>query len=218
MTLPFSTDQFFGVFAAYNQAIWPVPVVAYLLGIGAAGLVGTRAACRDRVISGILALAWVWMGAVYHLLFFSTINPAAYGFGVFFIIQGLLFFWKGGYRGVLVFRFQKDLAGLLGLLCIVYAAVLYPLFGYMAGHTYPHAPLFGVAPCPTTIFTLGLLLWAEPQVPTALLVIPLLWTLIGSTAVLVLGVTEDLGLFVAGLLGTANLAVRQRFGRQITPS
>ena len=162
MTLPFSTDQFFGVFAAYNQAIWPVPVVAYL--------------------------------------------------------QGLLFFWKGGCRGALVFRFQKDLVGLLGLLFIVYAAVLYPLFGYMLGHTYPHAPMFGVAPCPTTIFTLGLLLWAEPQVPIALLVIPLLWTLIGSIAVLVCGVTEDFGLFVAGVLGTANLAVRQRFGRQIKPS
>ena len=154
MTLPFSTDQFFGVFAAYNQTIWPAPVAAYLLGILAVGLVGTRAAYRDRVISGILALAWFWMGAVYHLLFFSTINTAAYGFGVFFIIQGLLLLWSGGYRGELVFRFQKDLVGLLGLLFIVYAAVLYPLLGYTLGHTYPHAPLFGVAPCPTTIFTL----------------------------------------------------------------
>ena len=116
----------------------------------------------------------------------------------------------GDIRGELVFRFQKDLGGLLGLLFIVYAAVLYPLLGYMLGHTYPHAPMFGVASCPTTIFTLGLLLWAEPRVPTALLVIPLLWTLIGSTAVVVLGVTEDFGLFVAGVLGTANLVVRQR--------
>jgi hypothetical protein len=147
---------------------------------------------------------------VYHILFFSAINIAAYGFGVFFIIQGLLFLWSGGYRGELVFRFQKDLVGLLGLFLIVYAAVLYPVLGYTLGHTYPRAPLFGVAPCPTTIFTLGLLLWVEPRVPTALLLIPLVWTLIGSTAALTLGVTEDFGLLVAGVLGTANLAIRQR--------
>jgi hypothetical protein len=46
MTLLFSTDQFFGVFATYNQAIWPVPVIAYGLGIIAIGLVGTRVAYR----------------------------------------------------------------------------------------------------------------------------------------------------------------------------
>src|SRR5215203_2267356 len=66
------------------------------------------------------------------------------------IVQGLLLLWSGGYRGELVFRFQKDLGGLLSLLFIVYAAVLYPLRGYMLGHPYPHAPMFGVAPCPTT--------------------------------------------------------------------
>jgi hypothetical protein len=48
------------------------------------------------------------------------------------------------------------------------------------------------------------------RVSTRLLVIPLLWSLIGSTAALVLGVTEDFGLFVAGVLGMAILAVGQR--------
>jgi hypothetical protein len=30
--LPFTVDQFFSVFGAYNNAVWPTQVVAYLLG------------------------------------------------------------------------------------------------------------------------------------------------------------------------------------------
>ena len=33
--LPFTIDQFFGVFEQYNQAIWPIHIVAYILGIAA---------------------------------------------------------------------------------------------------------------------------------------------------------------------------------------
>jgi hypothetical protein len=30
--LPFSVDQFFGVFASYNRAIWPAQIVAFMIG------------------------------------------------------------------------------------------------------------------------------------------------------------------------------------------
>lgn len=41
------------------------------------------------------------------------------------------------------------------MLLILYALIGYPAFGYFAGHHYPSVPVFGVAPCPTTIFTIG---------------------------------------------------------------
>jgi len=31
--MPFTTEQFFAVFAAYNQAIWPLQVAAALVGL-----------------------------------------------------------------------------------------------------------------------------------------------------------------------------------------
>lgn len=65
--------------------------------------------------------------------------------------------------------------------------------------------MFGVAPCPTTIFTFGLLLLTRGPVPLRLLVIPLLWALVGASAALHLGVREDLGLVVTGLVATALL-------------
>jgi hypothetical protein len=74
MNLPFTTDQFLDVFARYNQAIWPLHIVAYLLGLAAVVLAITRIRYSDRIISGTLAVFWLWIGLVYHLGYFRTIN------------------------------------------------------------------------------------------------------------------------------------------------
>jgi hypothetical protein len=80
--------------------------------------------------------------------------------------------------------------------------VAYPLLGYAAGHRYPATPTFGL-PCPTTIFTLGLLLWADRPMPRWLLAVPIAWSALGASAALQLGVPEDLGLVAAGVTSLA---------------
>ncbi len=70
--------------------------------------------------------------------------------------------------------------------------------------------MFGVAPCPTTIFTLGILLWTTKSVPGYLLVIPFLWSIIGMSAAVNLRVPQDYGLVVAGILGTALILIQNR--------
>lgn len=88
--------------------------------------------------------------------------------------------------------------------------LIYPLLGWIAGHGWPRAPLLGVAPCPTTIFTLGILLLAAGRVPVHVLVIPVLWSLVGGSAAWLLGVTEALALPVAGLGACALLLCQNR--------
>jgi hypothetical protein len=61
-------------------------------------------------------------------------------------------------------------------------------------------PTFGL-PCPTTLFTLGMLAFLKPPRPVAMFVVPLLWTLVGAQAALAFGVLEDFGLLVAGIAG-----------------
>jgi hypothetical protein len=75
----------------------------------------------------------------------------------------------------------------------------------LAGHAYPQCPTFGVTPCPLTIFTWGLLLWAVRPLPKYLLVIPLLWSLLGVAVALKFGVWADAGLLIAGLVGSTML-------------
>ncbi|MCU0579417.1 MAG: DUF6064 family protein, partial [Desulfobacterota bacterium] len=68
---------------------------------------------------------------------------------------------------------------------------------------------FGV-PCPTTIFTFGILLFTSGRLPKTVLAIPFIWSIIGFTAALTLGILEDIGLLVAGLFGTAAIVIWDR--------
>jgi hypothetical protein len=210
MNIPFTVEQFFAIFESYNKAIWPSQIVAYILGIFVLVLAFREDILSSRIISGILALFWIWMGVFYHIVQFSVINPAAWIFGIFYILQGLLFFLLGTIWGRLAFRFMLKPLPIIGAFFIFYAMVVYPLLGISFGHSYPRAPMFGVAPCPTTIFTFGILLWAIKAVPVYLLVIPLLWSIIGMSAAVNLRVPQDYGLVVAGLLGTALILNRDR--------
>lgn len=210
MTLPFTEDQFFGIFEIYNRAIWPAQIAAYMLGALAIGFAFSRAPYRGRLISAVLAIFWLWMGIAYHWVYFSAINDAAHLFGFMFILQGLLFAWFGVIKGRPSFAFQNNLSGWAGVVLILYAMAVYPLIGVTLGHGYPKSPMFGVAPCPTTIFTLGLLLWASAAVPWTLIVVPILWTVIGFTAAFLLDVKEDIGLLVAGILVMVLLPAQNR--------
>jgi hypothetical protein len=208
--LPFTIEQFLGVFEQYNQAIWPMHIVDYLLGLAILALTITKIRFADQIISVILAGFWVWMGIVYHIGYFRIINPAALGFGLLFLVQGGLWLYYGVVRPKLAFHIGMNPYAVIGLVLIGYAMLIYPLIGTLLGHGYPHSPSFGVAPCPTTIFTFGLLLMTTTRVPRLVLVIPFIWALIGFVAALSLGIREDIGLLVAGALCVALLLWRDR--------
>jgi hypothetical protein len=70
-------------------------------------------------------------------------------------------------------------------------------------------PTFGV-PCPTTIFTFGMLLWTKREIPLYIAIIPLLWSLVGLSAALSFGMKEDSGLVVAGVSGFLLIVLRNR--------
>ena len=199
MKLPFSPPEFFSVFAAYNTAVWPLQLLLVGLAVTVVGLALRPRHWSNRFTSWVLAFLWIWMGLVYHFGFFRTINPAAGVFAAAFVLEGVLIGVVGGVRGRLDFRFQPTWLGLTGVLLIGYALVGYPLLASLMGHHFPMTPTFGL-PCPTTIFTFGVLLWLLRPAPVSLLVVPLAWSLLGTSAALQLGVREDLGLVVAGVL------------------
>jgi hypothetical protein len=206
--LPFTTEEFLDVFGRYNQAIWPMQTVAYGLGFAAVLLALRPGRWSSRLVVSVLAVFWLWTGIVYHLVYFREINGAAVLFGILFVGQGVLWLLVGVVRPRLTFRTHNDLSALIGGLIIAYALVGYPLLGLALGQSYPRMPAFGVTPCPVTIFTFGLLLWTERPFPRSTLIIPLLWSLLGVSAAISLGVGEDIGLAVAGVLATVLLLWR----------
>ncbi|HSK40747.1 MAG TPA: DUF6064 family protein [Arenibaculum sp.] len=209
--LPFTVDEFFAVFARYNQAIWPAQVVAYVLAVVTLGLVLLRPGdASGRVVSTILALLWLWTGVAYHAIHFAPINPAAWLFAVVFMGQGLLLLREGAWRGRLRFAPARGPEAAFGWLLAGYATVLYPLVGAWTGHVFPEAPTFGVTPCPVTLFSVGLLLLTSRPVPGVLLVVPASWSMIGGSAAFLLRVPQDWMLLVGGLAGIAAIVIRDR--------
>jgi hypothetical protein len=216
---PFTIEQFLGVFIAYNAAIWPAQIVAYGFGLVAVAALCLERPLASRLILSVLATMWLWNGISYHFLFFAEINPAAKGFAALFVVQALLFAASAIMTNGLRFRRGVDIKSALGSSCVVYALLIYPILGILAGHGMMAGPMFGVAPCPTTIFTIGFLLFARGRWVAWLSIIPFLWSFVGLAAALQLGIPEDLGLPVAGAVLIITLAVETLWGRSgISPS
>lgn len=202
--LPFTRDQFFQVFADYNGAVWPAAIVAYAAAIAILALAGSPGTRARRAAAAILAGMWAWVGLVYHGLFFSQINGAAYVFAGAFLIQGGLLA-RHVVRGTgLGFRRASRRRLFIGWSMVAYATLAYPVIGVLAGETWPAVPLFGVTPCPLLIFTFGVMLMAE-NIRWWLWVIPMSWALIGGSAALLLAVPQDWALLLSGLIVLAFL-------------
>ena len=215
--LSFTPEVFFSLFEQYNRAIWPAQFPAYTLGVIALVLAFRPFRQSDRIIGALLAIAWLWIGIVYHYLYFTQINFIAPAFAALFVIQGLLFAYTLVLRGRTAFRFRSDPFGWTGLGLAVFAMLIYPLLGWLAGHGWPRSPVFGLTPCPTTIFTWGMLLMVRGRTPLHLTVIPLIWSLIGGSAALLLAVPEDASAPLAALIGLTLIVWKNRMmGRRIT--
>jgi hypothetical protein len=198
--LPFSRTEFLQVFAAYNAAIWPAQFVAAGLGLLAVMLLVRRVKWADRAIAAILCTFWLAMAIGYHWIYFSAINGAAYVFGALFALAASVFLVEGVIRGRMNFTIIPGSRAWLASVLVAYSFVVYPLVSLLVTHPYPETPLFGVAPCPTTIFTLGILLLVRHPRPWLLALIPLLWSMIGGSAAFLLDVPQDLGLLAAAIL------------------
>lgn len=198
MNLPFTPEQFFLVFARYNEGIWPMQIVLNGAALVCIGLLFPPGMWASRTICLFLSLLWAWMAIAYHFTFFSDINPAAWAFGAVFLLGSVAFAWSGVARTPVSLRPVLGARATVGATLITFALILYPMIGYAIGHRYPSAPTFGL-PCPTTIFTLGLLLFSVRPITRRVFIVPLLWAAVGSVAAFQLGILEDLGLLAAGV-------------------
>ena len=156
----------------------------------------------------MLASLWAWNAIAYQLAFFTRINPAAFGFAALFALQALVLAICAIRPPNLRFEIKGNWRSFAAMALIAYAMLLYETLALWAGHGLMQGPIFGVAPCPTTIFTAGILLLGHGSVLKWLSIIPVLWAVVGTSAAVLLGITEDLGLGVAGAILATSLGVR----------
>lgn len=204
--LPFTAEVLYSNLEQYNAAVWPAQVIALGLGLLAVFLALKPTRGGGRLIAAVLTVAWAWVGVAYHLSYFDEINFAAPAYGLVFVLQALLLAWSGLIRGRLAFAFQSGVSGWTGLAFVLYALGGVPLVEWLVGHGWPAMPLFGVAPGPTVMATMGLLLLTPGRPLLHLLAIPVLWSLASGAMAWLLATPQGLVL-PATALGALGLAV-----------
>lgn len=212
MDIPFTLEQFYGVFSDYNEAVWPAQLLLVLTALASITLALRPRRWSGVGVSAILGLLWAWIAVAYHLSFFTRISPAAYVFAAVSMAGAAVFIWQGVIQRRLQFAWMPGMRAYSGVTLMVFALVVYPIWSVYAGHRYPATPTFGL-PCPTTIFTVGLLALAVPPTPRSPLVVPVLWCFVGVQAAFFLGVQPDMGLAAAAIAGVF-LLINARQGQR----
>jgi hypothetical protein len=196
MQLPFTAEQFFDLLAAYNEGLWPALLALWIASVLVSVRLLSPRRPSDRWISALLAAHWAWSALEYHVGFFTRINQAAWVFAALFLLQAAVFFWAGVVHGRLSFAPWRNAWAPVAWGLVAYSLV-YPAINAAQHLSVSRIPTFGV-PCPTMIFTAGMLMLATPR-SWRLSIGPVLWSLIGGSAAFLLGVRADYALPIAGI-------------------
>jgi hypothetical protein len=202
-------EEFFDLFGSYNEMYLIVIILTYALAIVALLMAFKKSEYSNRFISLTLTFLWLWVGIVFGILVFGPVPavmagielPGAwYLFGGIFAIHGIILLYFGVIKDTVSYTWKPDPQHYIGLLLILYGLVLYPLVGILAGRVFPEYPIFGIAPCPVTLFTIGILLWCDVKPSLPFFVIPIFWAFMAIVPVLFYEVYADIGTVLAGII------------------
>jgi hypothetical protein len=174
-----------------------------------------RGAIRSvRAVVGLLAIGWLWVAWAFFWQRFAPISTAAPAFAGLFVAQGL---------GLMGFAFAPGLRWVsghgvrrvAGLVCAAWAVVAHPALAMVFGRPGMQAEWLTLAPDPTALATLALLLLVDGSRhrytrvwQRVLWIPPLLWCAASSLTLWTLG--EAQGVAVAVLAALAWLAAARR--------
>ena len=207
--LLFSPRTYYRLFELYNAAIWPAQIVAVCAGLAILLLLSRPGDRGSRLLSALLAACWLWIAIAFHTRRYATINWVAVYFAWGFGLQAALLLWTGVVRGRLVVRESGNLYRRAGFWIFLFALLLEPLTGPLLNRKWSQIEIFGVAPDPTAVATLGVLLLASGRARGTLMVLPTVWCFL-SGATLWAMKAPDAGILPLAAAAAVFLAARKR--------
>jgi hypothetical protein len=173
--LLFSPRTYYRLLERHNEVVWPAQLLTLALGTGILFLLRTPSSKQGRIIAGILALLWVWVAWAFLLSRYATINPVMRYVAPLFVLEALLLVWWGVIGGKLSFAVERRVRAKIGAALFMLGLLLYPALATIFGRRWQQAEVFGIAPDPTVIATVGLLLLTSSRFRWGLLPVPLIW-------------------------------------------
>jgi hypothetical protein len=194
--LLFSPRTYYRLFELHNLEWWPLPLVTLALGAALLVLARRGGERAGRWALALLAACWLWVAWAWQLQRYAPINWAAEYFAWMWAAQGMLLLaaaWRGRFDATPPAwrrRFGIALAG--------YALALHPLLAPALGRGWAQAEVLGMAPDPTALFTLGVLLALPLRYRAWLAPLPVAWCVISGATLWAMASPE---LWVAPLAG-----------------
>ena len=200
----YSGHAYYRLFESYNAAIWPAQIAVFVVGVVILERVlraGVRPAA-GRGVAAVVAASWIWIAIAFHAARYATLNVGAPVFAGMFMLEAALLLWIGVVRGRLVFGRTETASERAGLVLYVLSLAVFPFAAVLSGRGLRAAEVFGLAPDPTAVGTLGLVLMSKSRPRWPLLVVPIAWCV---TTGAVLSVLEAPDFWVAPLAAAAAL-------------
>ena len=209
--LMFSARTYGRLFEQHNAQWWPLHLVMVGLGVVLLALLLRRRRATGALACLLAGAAWMWVGGSFQLRQLATVHWAGEAVAAAFALQGLLLGALGArmaWRALLQPPVPRG-AG-VGVLLLAWALAGQALFGAVTGRPWTQVQVFGMAPDPTAIGTLGLLLML-PHGPRLRLwrascwPLPLLWCEVSAMTWATLGAAEAWPLAIAPLAALATV-------------
>ncbi|MDH5539482.1 MAG: DUF6064 family protein [Rhizobacter sp.] len=215
--LLFAPRTYRRLFELYNAEVWPGHLLALAVGLALLWCVtaGQGRRWAARAACALLAGTWLWVAWAFHLQRFATINWAAGWYASAFAVQGLLLLLVGAGCGAhLEIRQRRVWQRRIGIGLLLFALLVQPGLGVLIGRPWTQAEWFGMAPDPTALGTLGVLLLLQAgDRPTAararctlpvlmLWPIPMLWCAVSGATLWAMQAPEALLLPAAAVVAT----------------
>lgn len=201
--------EFYDLVGSYNEMYLIVTILTFVLAIVSLLMVFRKNEHSNRIVSFTLTFLWLWIGVVFGIIVFGSFPTVLAGiemtgswylFGGIFTVHGIILLYFGVIKDTVSYSWKPDTRHYLGLLFILFGVVIYPFVGVLAGRVFPGYPIFGIMPCPVTLFTIGLLLWSDVKPTFPVVIIPIFWAFMGIVPLLFYEVYADIVTILAGTI------------------
>jgi len=180
----FSQSAYFRLFELYNQAIWPLHVVAIFLAIFILYALWKKAVWSGQLIAVILVISWLWVAVAFLYQRFYQIHIIANWYAYGFIIQAGLIAWFGVIKNRFNSRVESQQRVKVGLALLLFVLIAYPFIAFISGRKWIQFEMFALTPDPTALATIAIFLLFKT--PKYCYLIPAGWVLISMVTLLVM--------------------------------
>jgi hypothetical protein len=207
--LLFAPRTYYRLVELHNMDVWPAQLAAAATALLLLLLAWRGGEQAGRAAAAVLAAAWAFIAWRFHWHQYATINWAAVYFAGAFAVQALLLAGAGA-AGALRFGPVTPGQRAAGAAVATTALALQPALALGLGRPWAQVEVVGVAPDPTAVFTLGVLLLAR-RAPWWLFPVPVVWCLVSGMTLWAMGAMDAFVLpLAAGATIVAAFATRSR--------